>query len=102
MFTKATTDASGATSLSDRVPFRFQKLADNRHHVVKQGDSLWTLAARYFRPLARPAGLWWIIADYQPAPIIDPTIRLSPGTIIVIPSVRTVVEDVFSADRRSE
>ena len=101
-FTTGSTDSEGRTSLTDRVPYRFQKLSDNRHHVVSEGDTLWSLAFRYFRPLPRPAGLWWVIADFQPTPIIDPTIKLSPGGIIVIPSVRTVVEDIFDESRRSE
>jgi hypothetical protein len=88
--------------LTDVEPYRFQSLPDNRQHVVQEGDTLFTLAALYFAPLPRPAGLWWVIADFQPDPIHDPTLSLDLGRELVIPSVRTVVEDVFSESRRDE
>lgn len=90
------------TQLTDRVPYRFRNFRDNIQHVVGDGDSLFSLAARYFAPLARPSGLWWVIADFQPAPIHDPTIELTPGTTIFIPSLRTVQEEVFSEARRED
>lgn len=93
---------TGALILSDPEPFRFRPFRDNRIHVVKDGDSLFTLAYKFFRPLPRPSGLWWIIADFQPDPIHDPTLRLAKGTPLVIPSVRTVIEEVFSEKRRDE
>jgi hypothetical protein len=88
--------------LTEPEPFRFKPFRDNRIHVVKVEDSLFNLAARFFRGLPRPAGLFWIIMDFQPQPIHDPTIRLTPGTVLVIPSVRTVVEEVFSESRRDQ
>jgi hypothetical protein len=101
-FTLGVLDESDRMRLTDRVPYRFRVFADNRHHVVEQGDSLWSLAAKYFRAMQRPAGLWWVIADFQPEPIVDPTIRLRIGTVVVIPSVRTVVERIFDETRRAE
>jgi hypothetical protein len=101
-FTLGVLDESDRTWLTERVPYRFRVFADNRQHVVAQGDTLWTLAARYFRALPRPAGLWWIIADFQPEPIIDPTVRLRIGSVVVIPSVRTVIERIFDETRRAE
>lgn len=94
--------SEGPLQLTEREPFLYRQYADNREHVVAQGDSLWSLAARYFAPIPRSAGLWWIIADFQPDPIHDPTIRLSPGTTLVIPSLRTVLEAIFSEERRLE
>lgn len=88
--------------LGDRIPFRYKERTDNILHQVAQGDSLFTLAGRYFRQLQRPAGLWWIIADYQPTPIHDPTIALSPGSVLVIPSMRTLLEEIFNANRFDE
>lgn len=98
-------EESGGTEdliLTEPEPFRFQPFTDNRIHVVKSEDTLFNLAARFFRGIPRPAGLWWVIADFQPQPIHDPTIRLTPGTVLVIPSVRTVVEEIFSESRREE
>jgi nucleoid-associated protein YgaU len=91
-----------AIQLTERTPYGYRPLADTRQHVVKQGDTLWSLATRYFVGFSRPAGLWWVIADFQPDPILDPTIALSPGTVLYIPSVRTVLENIFSETRRTE
>lgn len=101
-FTRAFTDDDGNLLLSDPEPFRFKVFDDNRFHVVKDGDSLFSLAAKYFRGVSRPAGLWWVIADFQPEPIHDPTVKLESGKVVVIPSLRTVFEEVFSEQRRDE
>ena len=88
--------------LADRVPFGFRALDDNRMHTVVEGDTLWGLAGLYFPNLQRGCGFWWVIADFQPFPIIDPTIKLVPGTTLVIPSERTVAEQVLNEARRRE
>jgi nucleoid-associated protein YgaU len=88
--------------LTEREPYLFKAFSDNRQHTVQEGDTLWTLAARYLSPIEGAANLWWIIADFQPDPIHDPTIALTPGSVLVIPSVRTVIESVFSENRRLE
>ena len=93
-------DASGRTLLTERDPFRYRELPGTAAHVVVEGDTLWGLAARYFAPLERPAGLWWIIADFQPAPILDPTLALEPGSVVLVPSL-AVVTDVILSDRVS-
>lgn len=85
--------------LTDRVRFLYLPLADNIQHVVSDGDTLWNLASRFYIPIERPAGLWWVIADFQPAPIHDPTVRLETGSLVIIPSLRTVTEQIFSAAR---
>jgi hypothetical protein len=101
LFCEAYADARGRRMLSERVPFRFQAFADSRVHVVEEGDSLFTLAGRYFAPLPRACGFWWVIADFQPDPIFDPTLLLVPGTRICVPSVR-VLTDVILAEARRE
>ncbi len=99
-FVNASTDADGNLLLEDREPFTYQKLDDNIQHLVRTGDTLHSLAARYFKGYVRPEGLFWIIADFQPQPILDPTLALVEGTTIVVPSVRTVQEEIFSENRR--
>ena len=99
-FTLGIRDEQATLFLTDREPFRFKGFPDNRVHVVKEGESLFTLAGRFFRPRPRAAGLWWIIADFQPDPVIDPTIPLEIGRTIVIPSLRTVDEEILSEARR--
>ena len=90
---------TGKQTLTERVPYRYQDLSDNVQHTVGLGDSLFNLAGRYFKGLTdRPCGLWWIIGDFQPTPIIDPTIRLDG--VIIIPSLRTIQEEIFNQRRR--
>jgi hypothetical protein len=101
-FSSAVLDEDERLVLTDREPFRFRALPDNRQHVVKEGDTLFSLAGRYFAPLPRPAGLWWVIAEFQPDPIHDPTLSLEIGRVVLVPSVRTVVEEVFAEKRRQE
>lgn len=101
-FVEGRVDAEGRTFLTDRIPYGFRALPDNRVHIVSEGDTLFTLAGRYFQPLTRPAGYWWAIADFQPHPIHDPTIALVAGSVIVVPSVRTLVEFILNERRRAE
>lgn len=101
-FCSALLDEAERLHLTEREPFRFRALSDNRQHVVKEGDTLFSLAGRYFAPLPRPAGLWWVIAYFQPDPIHDPTLSLEVGRVLVVPSLRTITEEVFSERRRQE
>lgn len=99
-FTSAVTTEDDELVLYGEEPYRYRELADTRQHVVRQGETLFTLADRYFRGVERPAGLWWVIADFQPDPIHDPTLELTVGRVIAIPSLRTVQEEILSERRR--
>jgi nucleoid-associated protein YgaU len=101
-FVEGRKDSAGRLFLTDREPYRFVALADNIVHVVAQGDTLWGIAGRYYEGIARPAGYWWAIADFQPNPIHDPTIALVAGSVIIVPSLRTLLEDVIGEKRRTE
>jgi len=103
-FTLAIKDeaAPDDTQLSERVPFGYRDLSDNVQYQVKEGDSLYSLAAKYFRGVTYPAQLWWVIADFQPEPIHDPTLKLPVGKTLVIPSMRALTELIFSETRRAE
>ena len=94
-FTLGVRDAAGVLHLTEREPYRFRAHTDNRVHVVVQGDSLWGLAGRYFAPLPRACGFWWAIADYQPDPIVDPTLELEPGRRLFIPSLRVLTDVIL-------
>jgi len=59
-------------------------------HKVLLGDTLHNIASRYYNAFPDAADLWWIIADFQPEPINDPTVRLEPGSWIVVPAPDTV------------
>lgn len=101
--TSASRPTVGAPLMLHSAPrYLYRKLPDTREHVVVLGDTLQNLAARYFAGLPRPAGLWWVIADFQPEPIHDPTVELEPGRVLHIPSSRILTEEVFSERRRLE
>lgn len=102
LFTTTVTDSTGALVLTRPEPFRFLRLSDNRQHVAARGDTIYTLAGQFFRVIDpdRACGLFWVITDFQPDPIHDPTVKLLEGRVIVIPSVRTVIERIFDERRR--
>ncbi len=85
-------DKSGRRFLSTRGRIRFVEHPQNRVHVVAAGDTLWSLAGRYFGPTPRACGLWWLLADFQPEPILDPTLGLEVGTELVVPAEALVRE----------
>jgi hypothetical protein len=93
-------DPEDAMFLTDRPVYGYRELPDNRQHPVVQGDTLYRLAGAYFAGMPRPAGYWWAIGDFQPAPIHDPTIRLPIGSIIVVPSLRTLQVEILNDRRR--
>lgn len=101
LYTSATKrDADGPLFLSDRVPYRFRPLPDNEPYEVREGDTLWSIAAERYAalgdlPRTSAAMLYWVIADFQPIPIHDPTVQLVPGEKLILPSVRTVQEQVL-------
>ena len=99
-FCESRTYIDGMTVLSGREPFAYRDESDNRYHTASAGDRLWSLAHTYFGSFERACGLWWIIGEFQPTPILDPTIALAPGTKIVIPSERLVHLEVFGAGQR--
>jgi hypothetical protein len=85
-------DDDGKIYLTEREPFRYQPFPDNRIHTVVEGDTWFNLAGRYFAPLERACGYWWVIADFQPEESfqIDPTISLQNGALIHIPPTRVI------------
>ena len=96
-------DEEGRLYLTDREPYRFRAHPDNRVHTVVEGDTLFDLAGRYFAPLDRACGYWWVIADFQPDdPIIDPTLRLDPGRRLFIVSLRVLTDVILAESRRKE
>lgn len=97
-FTTAQTDADGRLFLSDRTPFRFRDLADNRQHIAKEGDTWFSLAGFYFAAMPRGAGFWWVVCDYNN--VHDPTVPPIPGNVYILPSVRTLQEEILNERRR--
>lgn len=87
--------------LNDRTPIEFIDDSSNQPYVVQEGDTWWSIAARFFGNLdvAFPSLLFWAIMEFQPGtPAIDPTIPPEPGTLIIVPSEQ-VMADVILARR---
>lgn len=80
-----------------RRRINFVERTDSRLYTIKQGDSLFNLAHRFYRSFDRPAGLWWVLMDFNN--IADPTQNLTPGDTIVIPSDDFIREQVFVPPR---
>jgi hypothetical protein len=95
-------DDAGRRFLTEREPYRYRTLPDNRRHLVVEGDTLFELAGRYFAPLPRACGFWWVIADFQPDPILDPTLALDVARVLIIPSPRVLTDVILSEARRRE
>lgn len=74
------------TFLGTRDPIGYSDHRDNTPYVVREGDTLEHLAARFFPGFTDSASLYWALAEYQPEPILDPTLRLRPGSVLLIPS----------------
>ena len=94
------TGEDGVTYIDEREPFRYRDEKDNRFHRAKEGDSWWGLSHSYFQGVPRPSGLWWLLCEYQPTPVIDPTIIIPSNTLVIIPSARVLRMYVFSQQRR--
>jgi hypothetical protein len=90
------TDDDGNLFLTDIVPFGYRDLPDNIPHTVVQGETWESIASREYGR----AELWWVIPDYQPEPVYDPTIALVGGSVLVLPSPRVVFEEILSEERR--
>ena len=93
-------DTEGRQFLDEREPFRYSDEPDNIYHQVRDGDTWWGLAHRYFDGIPRSCGLWWLLCEFQPQPVIDPTIVPVAGSVIVVPSMRLVRTKVFSEGRK--
>lgn len=96
-FTRKLIDSQEREFLGEREPFGFQAFPDNRSHTVEAGDSLFNLAGKFFAGIARPAGFWWVIGNFQEDPIFDPTEELKIGRIIIIPSFQVLIDEILNA-----
>jgi hypothetical protein len=95
-FSEGVVDASGCTWLTAVNPYRYVDLADNETHTVKDGETLGGLAFDRYGD----ATLYWVLMDFQPTPIHDPTIALEAGMVLILPSYRTVFEEILSESQR--
>lgn len=74
-----------------RARFLYRKFFDTVVHTCKDGDTLWGLSAQYYgQDFERAELLFWIIGDFQPTPVVDPTLVFSAGDVVHVPSARVV------------
>ena len=99
-FTFGVRDDGAKLFLTEREPYRFREHSDTRVHVVAQGDTLFSLAGRYFASLPRACGFWWVLADFQPDPIVDPTLELQVARRLFVPSLRVLTDVILGEQRR--
>jgi hypothetical protein len=86
----------GYNLTDDYVPLRLVLRDDTVAHRAGEGDTWASIAQRYYQEISeRAAGLWWIICDFQPQPVVDPTLAITPGRIVYVPSAAMVRTEVL-------
>jgi hypothetical protein len=102
-FCKLLTDEGGRAYLSERTPYGYRQLADTIPHTAVDGDTWWGLAGRYYKGyFPQPSMLYDVLCDFQPVPVVDPTVVIEAGTLIYIPHPTTVSEKILNEQRRFE
>lgn len=100
-FCQAYDAPDGLKHLTDIQPFTFEELADTTEHIVVGQQRIEDVAAIHYQAYGEEAYLLWhVLAAFQPEPILDPTVPLTPGTKLFIPSLRVIEERVFNEERR--
>lgn len=81
-------DSAGRIFTGLRPRHEFADIDDIWMHVVEAGDTLHSIAHDYYgTETSNGATYWWLIADFQPEPIHDPTIALEPGDVLLVPPI---------------
>ena len=71
-------------TITERLPY--VDYDDVITHICKKGECLLDVAVYYYKDrVDRPADCWEIIANYQDDPIIDGSVPLTAGRVILIP-----------------
>jgi len=71
-------------SLPERLPFTQRD--DTKTHICKGHENCYDLAVSYYPRVADPAERAEIIAQFQEDPILDLTVPLPQGRLVLIPS----------------
>lgn len=94
--------SDGLSYLLDREPVRFVNRSDTQRVQAKRGDTWYSLAGEHLIPIPNAEQLFWAVCDFQPTPILDPTIDPTPGSIVYIPSTEFILSNYFSDSRRDQ
>lgn len=95
----AYTDGEGRlfVSLPEHLPFEVRD--DSGVHVCKGGETLLELAIGYYRDsYANPIDMVDVIAEFQENRIVDRSVPLEAGRIVLIPSTTYNEEIAFGED----
>lgn len=71
---------------------------DDIAHEVQPDDTWHSLAYKFYGTEFGGANLWWVIADYQPEPVLDPTVLPTPGDIVMIPAPSIIQDFILSVN----
>lgn len=83
-------------STPDRIAY--EEREDTIIHEAMDGETVYGLAEKYFGEDGWKR--WDIIAQFQPNPIIDPTVPFEVGQTVYIPSRRFIEERVTNKSRK--
>jgi len=90
------TNVAPVNAVIFRTPERisFEDMDDTIIHIAYADEYLWDIAAKYYKHLRwTPLDLAEILAQFQPAPIVDYSTPLPAGLEVYIPS-EEFIEDV--------
>ena len=96
------TDADGIMYLDDREPFTYREKADTIVHVAREGDTWERLAQLYYSGISeRASGLWWVICEFQPQIVVDPTLAIPNGSLVYVPSMLVAQTEILGVVYRA-
>ncbi|TXH17472.1 MAG: hypothetical protein E6R03_03970 [Hyphomicrobiaceae bacterium] len=66
--------------------------------MVQPEDTLGSIAHKKYSAIAgsMAATIYWVIAEYQPVPLVDATIALRPGQRLILPSADLVRTEILT------
>lgn len=87
-------DGKTYVSLPERLPD--EERDDSTTHIATGNENLLDIAVLYYGGAYRnPVDLWQVIAQFQEETIIDPSVPVEKGTVVLIPSVDYCTEIAF-------
>lgn len=101
-FSEAIPDRNGKMFLTPMKPFRYKAFADNIDHTVRQGECIEDIVDQRYPSFPNAAQLYWVLCHFQKSPILDPTLPLTPGQVLVLPSAHTLRTVILNPERRNE
>lgn len=87
-------DGSVVYRLPERL--RYLPMDGTISHVCVNGELLWDIAVLYYgRWRSRALDLWEVLAQFQPSPILDASVPLKSGKVILVPPVEYIEEIAY-------